>query len=279
MFSLKVRRNEELASAATALRLRILEFSRAAFSWHGRNYHNFNRYFLVESGTGTIFNHTARQTCRMRPGTAFFLPANLDLEFDFHAPLRFCCVHFRLEALPGMDIFAGSTICREFQVSPEVLQEAASLVSAPPGWNTALRFEAFLRGRLPELEPCIQLDWNQWHRLRLNYAPLLNFIQNHASAKTSAEELAAATGTSYDRVSRRFRKDFGMPLKQFLAQELCRRAEGMLSENRLSIKEISESLGFENQFYFSRFFRKHMHTTPSDYRRRCMLWTTRSVPE
>ena len=52
MFTLKVRRNEELASAATALRLRILEFSRAAFSWHGRNYQNFNRYF--ELGRGSI---------------------------------------------------------------------------------------------------------------------------------------------------------------------------------------------------------------------------------
>ncbi|NOS68584.1 MAG: helix-turn-helix domain-containing protein [Verrucomicrobia bacterium] len=46
------------------------------------------------------------------------------------------------------------------------------------------------------------------------------------------------------------------------------RAVQLLNATELSIKQISDQLGFSDQFYFSRAFRKMHNHSPSEHRRR-----------
>jgi AraC-like DNA-binding protein len=39
-----------------------------------------------------------------------------------------------------------------------------------------------------------------------------------------------------------------------------------LSESDITVKEVSEMLGFEDQFHFSKAFKKHFGESPSIYR-------------
>ncbi|MBS1372299.1 MAG: helix-turn-helix transcriptional regulator [Lentisphaeria bacterium] len=259
-------RHDELTRLFRDLNWNFSEFGEAGFVWHGRNSYSFNRLFLVREGEGSLVNHTGGELLRLRAGFGCFMPPRLDLEFDFPEGLRFFSFHFQLEALPGVDLFAGNTRCTEFRLEPGILEEASRLAAAEPGWEAFFRLERFICGFLTELTPQVTLDWTWRNRLKERYGVLLEFVREKATAKSTMEELAAAAERPYDRLSREFKRDFGRTLKEFLAAELCRRAETLLRRDGLSVKETAAELEFGNEFYFSRFFRRHTGMSPRDCR-------------
>jgi AraC-like DNA-binding protein len=44
------------------------------------------------------------------------------------------------------------------------------------------------------------------------------------------------------------------------------KAKELLTGSSLQIKEIANACGFENEYYFSNFFKKHIKMSPSDFR-------------
>ncbi|OGV39346.1 MAG: hypothetical protein A2020_08950 [Lentisphaerae bacterium GWF2_45_14] len=55
------------------------------------------------------------------------------------------------------------------------------------------------------------------------------------------------------------------PAKVLLSCRMERAAE-LLKGTKMSVKEVSDSLAFEDQFHFSKAFRKHFGTPPSVFR-------------
>lgn len=83
----------------------------------------------------------------------------------------------------------------------------------------------------------------------------------------TVSELARIFGVNRCYLSRKFKGDKDFTLCEFLAREKLFRAVGILKENnRLTIKELSEKLGFANSNYFIRIFKRHFGTSPGRYR-------------
>lgn len=259
-------RHDELTRLFRDVRWNFTEFGEADFIWHGRNSYRCNRLFLIREGEGSLENHTGGESLQLRAGYGYFMPPELDLEFDFPDGFRFFSFHFQLEALPGVDLFAGNVHCTEFGLKEEALREAERLAAESPGWGTFFGFERFVCGLLSVLAAQVTLDWTWRNRLKERYGALLEFVREGATAQSSAADLAAAAGRPYDRLSREFKRDFGRTLKEFLASELCRRAELLLRRDGLSVKETAAVLEFSNEFYFSRFFHHHTGMSPRDCR-------------
>ena len=66
--------------------------------------------------------------------------------------------------------------------------------------------------------------------------------------------------------SKKFKQEVGMSLREFAAEEKVRRAKELLIQGRLSVSDISETLGFNSQSYFGNVFRKITGMTPLEYR-------------
>ncbi len=66
---------------------------------------------------------------------------------------------------------------------------------------------------------------------------------------------------------RLFKEATGMSISGYLTACRIRRACDLLETSDLSIKSIACSVGFEDQLYFSKLFKKVTACTPSDYRR------------
>lgn len=76
-------------------------------------------------------------------------------------------------------------------------------------------------------------------------------------------------------LSRRFHREKEVTLQKFLIQEKLRRGTLLLrNERQLSIREITEILGFSSSEYFIRIFKRQYGLTPNRFRR-CRL---REVP-
>ena len=259
-------RHDELTRLFRDVSWNFTEFGEADFIWHGRNCYRCNRLFLLREGEGRLTNHSRGESLLLRAGFGYFMPPELDLEFDYPGGLRFFSFHFQLEALPGVDLFAGNTRCTEFRLEPPTLEKISELAAASPGWETFFRLEQLVCGLLCGLASQVTLDWKWRNRLKERYGALLEYVRERATAQSSAADLAAAAGRPYDRLSREFKRDFGRTLKEFLASELCRRAELLLRRGGLSVKETAAALEFSNEFYFSRFFRRHTGMSPRDCR-------------
>ena len=91
------------------------------------------------------------------------------------------------------------------------------------------------------------------------------YIVNHYETPITVEGLAAYASVSHSSLYRRFMKRFQMSPKRFLLEYRIERACALLASTGHSIQEISNSVGFEDPFYFSRAFKDVKGVSPRQY--------------
>ena len=90
-------------------------------------------------------------------------------------------------------------------------------------------------------------------------------ISLHPEETPDLEQLAKKYGYTPYYFSRKFKQETGMSLRDYAIRQKIEKAKHLLTENTMSISDISEYLGFTSQSYFGSVFRKFTGTTPSKY--------------
>ena len=98
-------------------------------------------------------------------------------------------------------------------------------------------------------------------------ADTVKYIRENYQNKLFIPDLARMACMGVKRFTEEFREHTGMPPKQYIVTCRLEQAIGLMTQHNYSICEASEMVGFENQMYFSRLFKKHMNMTPSQYRK------------
>lgn len=96
----------------------------------------------------------------------------------------------------------------------------------------------------------------------------INFMLDRLPEKLKLDEIAAGTGLSVSHFSRLFQSQTGHSPIDYFIQLKIQRACRLLDNSGQSIAEVAREMGFEDQFYFSRVFRKVMGMSPAEYRKR-----------
>ena len=81
------------------------------------------------------------------------------------------------------------------------------------------------------------------------------------------EQEAADCGVSYPHFRRIFNLRYNLPPGKYLALQRLKKATALLSGGDEQIASVAEQCGFDDQFYFSRLFKKYYHFSPMRYRR------------
>jgi len=263
----------DLEKLGNSLKLTLVEAALVEFFYIGRNRHSFNRLFLVLNDDGSddcfIHNYSSGQHLPMRRGMIYFMPANADLGFSFTTGVRFISFHFHLELFGYLNIFRHRTDCAVRPDDAGMIDRLAAIIQAS-GWHPGGL--CYLRGSVLQLagdfltaagENCEMATLNA---LNERYGTLFEYIRRQIDAQTSIDELAEAAGMSRDTLSRKFSRDCGLTLKQYLNQALTRKAEQLLLAPGATARQVAEQLRFNNEYYFSRFFRKNTGVTTLEYR-------------
>ncbi|WP_342644478.1 helix-turn-helix domain-containing protein [Mucilaginibacter sp. CSA2-8R] len=106
------------------------------------------------------------------------------------------------------------------------------------------------------------LEAGEDHRM----VKLFQLMEVHYKEGRSASYYAAQIGLTAKRINEILRQRTGFTISQLLYQFLVIEAKREIYHNRLSIKEIAYQLGFSDQSYFARFFKKHTGLTPEQFR-------------
>jgi AraC family transcriptional regulator of arabinose operon len=96
----------------------------------------------------------------------------------------------------------------------------------------------------------------------------INFMREHLREPLTVATLAALVNLSRSHYTTSFRRVTGYAPLSYLNHLRMQRAVQLLNTTDLSIKHISDQLGFSDQFYFSRAFAKMHNHSPTEHRRR-----------
>ena len=96
---------------------------------------------------------------------------------------------------------------------------------------------------------------------------VLNALAANPSRDWKAEELAAVAKVSDSILRALFKKSGQGTIHQNIHRVRLDQARLLLTDQRLSIKDVAAQLNFSNEFYFSHFFRQHTHLSPTEFRR------------
>lgn len=94
----------------------------------------------------------------------------------------------------------------------------------------------------------------------------LHYLHEYFAKPISLVELAAQAGMSRASFAARFHRAVGVPPMRYLSNLRLDQAKLLLAESPLTISEIAFRVGFEDQGYFTRAFKKNLRTTPSEFR-------------
>jgi AraC-like DNA-binding protein len=93
-------------------------------------------------------------------------------------------------------------------------------------------------------------------------------MRKELSARLTVEDMALKNNLSASHFSSLFRKATGMsPMDYFIHLKL-QKACLQLHSTEIKIKNIALEIGYEDPYYFSRLFKKHMNVSPDVYRGR-----------
>lgn len=89
------------------------------------------------------------------------------------------------------------------------------------------------------------------------------FLEQNWNRQVGRLELAAAFRLTPEHVNSVFRRENGMTPGQYLTGLRVHQACRMLMEEHMTVKETAAACGFEDEFYFSRVFKKYTGRAPS----------------
>lgn len=95
----------------------------------------------------------------------------------------------------------------------------------------------------------------------------ISYIHRHYAAEISQSSIADAIGISPSYLSKQFKEDLGIGFADFLCNYRLDKAKVLLLQTGKSNKEIAELVGFSDDAYFSRVFKKDTGMTPKEYRK------------
>ncbi len=92
--------------------------------------------------------------------------------------------------------------------------------------------------------------------------------QNHADNHLSVNWLSAHLSYSANYLGAVFKREYGLTVSDYINQYRIERAKALMDETGLKIYEIAFRVGFNDQHYFSKTFKKFADCSPSEYRER-----------
>ncbi|MEK6796758.1 MAG: AraC family transcriptional regulator [Spirochaetota bacterium] len=106
------------------------------------------------------------------------------------------------------------------------------------------------------------------NRYDIDIAKMKQYIDDHIGSAISLGDLAELIGCSPSQAVRRFKKDAGMTPYGYVLHRRIEMAKFYLKDTTIPIGRIANTLGFDDEHYFSSFFRKRTGRTPSSVRMR-----------
>lgn len=262
----KIAKNDIFQLVAERLTLTVLEHGYGTVGrWWNASQDSMpvNRLHVL-FGTGGIMRDRTGDLPFKR-GLVFINPVGSSCEQIWQRDFKTFYLHFRLELYPTQDIFAGIGRTLSYTADTSTLEQLVTLTQSKD-----LRDSIEAKARcLMLIAPLITGSAASLRRriaVGEKYRDVFRAIDDTVSARIPPAAYAAKLGQNARSLMRSFRSDTGYTLKTYINRCIIERARYRLIFTDMKVKDIAHELGFHDELYFSRFFKRHTRTSPADHR-------------
>lgn len=259
--------NPLLDNELNQINMNILEvaFARTDREWNMKNVLSpFIRLYYVQSGEAYI--EYKKRTVKLEGGNIYLIPSNLEFSYWCDSSMYKLYAHITLPGRDNYDLFSNYKDCiilsgQQKRIDTIVEEWNSGDILSSISIKTTL-YQTVLEALLQEN---ISLGAIQEYSELVKQA--IQIIKNNPHLSLTAPRLAELLFVSPSQLQKKFRKEMKISLGQYLNEQVMFSAVNLLRVPDRSIKEISDTLGFCDQFHFSRRFCEYYGMPPSQYRK------------
>ncbi|MDQ6419686.1 AraC family transcriptional regulator [Paenibacillus sp. LHD-117] len=229
-------------------------------------------FYLVYNSSGPMTVRSKGQDYILQPGSVFLYHPHEEQYFGHYEEQKFHCywVHFTgrgvAELLQNANLFEERIfyigihleVANLFEnMMNEVRDKKAGFELASA---SLLSYLCSMISRLIHQRTDMYSDKN-----RKEIYESIKYIHEHYAKDIYVKNLADIAHLSTDRYTTLFKRITDTTPLQYLNRFRLQKACDLMKHTRLNIQQISSLVGFEDQLYFSRMFKKTYNMSPSEY--------------
>lgn len=239
-------------------------FVRTDDTWHQKPLYSLDtRLYFVTDGSGMLISETEKMP--LEAGYVYLAPCGTKCGFYSTESVTKLYFHINLQ-IDESDVFANYTHFQKCPISIQKIEELKKYYfSTDPHDHLFLKSEIY--SIICEFMKQGRSDEKANRRYSPQVADAIGYIGAHLSAKLTVREISEAIFCSQSKLSTLFKSEVGQSVARYIDDLLMSEAQNHLLYTERSIAKISERLGFCDQFYFSRIFRKRFGVPPIHYRK------------
>lgn len=97
-------------------------------------------------------------------------------------------------------------------------------------------------------------------------AQIGTYIEQHFAEELSLQGMSERFYLSREYISRRFKQQYGLNLSEYVLTIRMNEAKRLLETSRQRIYEVAQAVGFSDDKYFRKVFKKQVGVTPNEFR-------------
>ena len=234
-------------------------------SWHQEPlYSSYSRLYYVTEGSGVLISDNERIT--LEPGYVYLAPCGIKCGFYGTPSVTKLFFHINLSLSDdGSDVFENLGHFLRLPRSIDYINKLCGyyLKSDPYGY---MRLKTEITKTICDFLRSSEQTFEKSDNFSAAVSEAVRYIRSNLTATLSVKSVAEAALCSQSKLALVFKNEMGQSVSSYIEDLLMSEAQTLLMYSDLSIGEISEKLGFCDQFYFSRRFKKRFSVPPKDFR-------------
>ncbi len=247
----------------TKLELLHSGYAKVDEKWSGNAVRSqYSRLYFIKSGSFYVVSKNGKRT-DFEEGRAYLIPSGLSYTYGCDAENEHYYFHIRLYGVDKID----------------VLTKLKDVVSCNTFHNLELLSQMIGQQTTSASLVIKSAIYNSLSDVALNFSHILNspsfstevsnaiyYISDNLTANLTVSEIATAVNIANSTLSAKFKREVGVSVGEYVDYRLILSAMELLTTTEKSISEISDILGYCDQFYFSRRFKRRYGISPQKFR-------------
>lgn len=263
---MKVDHNPALCEEANGINLHLIHCVHAHLGtwWKGDTQTILctHLYYITEGSASIICN--GETPLEMKGGNWYLLPTGTSVKYwcdDFMEEFAF---HFKLCNIDHTDLLFHTNGPFSLPIEKDISEKLFELLESTSP-SSAIELKSILFSEIFRFINGFNIDLNL-QKLSPCVSKAISYISENLSAQISVTELARHAYVSKSTLGKCFKRELGVSVNEYISDAVMLKASQLLRNSKMSVHEISEILGFCDQFYFSKRFKEKFRKSPKDFR-------------
>lgn len=223
----------------------------------------FRFYYVVDGEISLAF---ADHQYHLQPGRMYIIPVNQPFRYVSPSNFTHYWLHFCSSQLEKIGYFQRVQELEAPAETQSLMQEFIRLAELGEGVDILMSADIILRRLLTSfLRSMPENDYEQARNVG-RYSHVVEYINRNIARDLVVTDLAIMAGMNYRDFSADFHRTFRVTPKQYICNRRIDVAKTLLLNSDMTIKQISNETGYDNEFFFYRLFKKYTGQTPTYFR-------------